>query len=309
MKKIKWLLVIMLMSFWAVGSVFSASPALLKPGDVLNVTVQGEPDLSGDLIIDSNGSIKLPLIGSLDVAGMNTTEVSKLIKHRLTDGYIKNPLVTVNQKSFSKKSSTDSVSISSNSDANAMIQDTVVKADRLGGKAGKNTERNKNSENDYRQEKVLVEIKDSVSNAGIADSVLLIGNNVYQSNRLGQILINKAVGERAVVIADGYKPFAGYLDRMLRVGKSGYPYYIALNKVSIPDYIICTVVDTSNKPVKNAEIRLDGDKILTDGRGEFKICGFKKEFGEVVIKKRGYKVFRKIVDFKESVTRTFVLTK
>ena len=48
MKKIKWITYIGCACLWASGVVLAATPALLKPGDILTFTVKGEPELSGD---------------------------------------------------------------------------------------------------------------------------------------------------------------------------------------------------------------------------------------------------------------------
>ncbi len=45
-----------------------AAPALL-PGDVVRVRVWREPDLSGDFAVDENGTVVLPRLGRISVAG------------------------------------------------------------------------------------------------------------------------------------------------------------------------------------------------------------------------------------------------
>lgn len=307
MKKIKWLLLIGVAYFWATGNAFSASPALLKPGDVLDVTIQGEPELSGDRVIGRDGSITLPLVGSIGVAGMKTTDAAQLIRQYLADGFLKNPVVSVNPKSFSSKSNKTagiSSSMTGMDDAYAVVDDVPLGSDDEIYDVEEEVAPVANDE-----EQVLLEIRDMVTNVGVSDAVLTIGNKVYQSNRLGQILVTNGGYGHAIVIADGYKVTSGTFSKMLKSGKAGNPPYIAINKVSIPENVICTVVDKNNRPVKNAEVTLDGGKILTNSRGEFKIGGIKKEFGEIVIKKKGYAVFKKIVDFKSSSLMTFQLTK
>ena len=293
MKKIKWLLLIGVAYFWATGNAFSASPALLKPGDVLDVTIQGEPELSGDRVIGRDGSITLPLVGSIGVAGMKTTDAAQLIRQYLADGFLKNPVVSVNPKSFSSKSNKTagiSSSMTGMDDAYAVVDDVPLGSDDEIYDVEEEVAPAANDE-----EQVLLEIRDMVTNVGVSDAVLTIGNKVYQSNRLGQILVTNGGYGHAIVIADGYKVTSGTFSKMLKSGKAGNPPYIAINKVSIPENVICTVVDKNNRPVKNAEVTLDGDKILTNSRGEFKIGGIKKEFGEIVIKKKGYAVFKKII--------------
>ena len=308
MKKIKWLLFIGVAYFWAAGVVFSASPALLKPGDVLTVTVKGEPELSCDRIVAPDGSITMPLIGSVGVAGMKTTDAAQLIKQQLEDGFLKNPVVNVSTKSFSsntnvRKQEKSSVPMSEADMTYAVVDDTPLGASIY--------EESSVSEPApaVAEEQVLIEIKDAGTDKGISDAVLSIDNKIYQTNRLGQILVDRVNG-RAVVIADGYKTAAGSLNKMMKEGKAGNPSYITLERVLLNENILCTVVDAKNhKPVRNAEVILEGAKVTTNSRGEFKIGGIKKEFGEVIIKKRGYSVLKKVIDYKGPNILTFELTK
>lgn len=49
------------------------------PGDILRVTVFGHPDLSAEVGINDKGIINLPLIGGLQVEGLNTAAIAALI--------------------------------------------------------------------------------------------------------------------------------------------------------------------------------------------------------------------------------------
>jgi hypothetical protein len=311
MKKIKWLLFIGIAYFWASGVVFSASPALLKPGDVLTVSVKGEPELSCDRIIAPDGSITMPLIGSIGVAGMKTTDAAQLIKQQLEDGFLKNPVVSVStSKSFSsdnnaKKQAKSSIPMTEEDMTYAVVDDNPLGSSLY----NESTDSESVSAPVTSEEQILIEIRDVVTDKGISDAVLNIDNKIYQTNRLGQILVN-AVSGRAIVIADGYKTVAGSLNAMLKPGKVGNPSYITLEKIRLNENMLCTVVDAKNhKPVRNAEVLLEGGKVTTNSRGEFKISGIKKEFGEVVIKKRGYAVLKRVIDYKGPAIITFELTK
>ncbi|MBV9755135.1 MAG: polysaccharide biosynthesis/export family protein [Hyphomicrobiales bacterium] len=67
----------------------------LEPGDRINVSVFGQPELSGDLQIDGDGRITLPFIGLLLVKELTVPECQKLIVARLVDGYLNQPSVSV----------------------------------------------------------------------------------------------------------------------------------------------------------------------------------------------------------------------
>ncbi|MEM9739346.1 MAG: polysaccharide biosynthesis/export family protein [Pseudomonadota bacterium] len=66
----------------------------LGNGDDLRVTVFGEPELSGDFQVDGTGAISMPLIGSVQVAGMTLPEFQSSIEDQLRGGFLVNPQVS-----------------------------------------------------------------------------------------------------------------------------------------------------------------------------------------------------------------------
>ena len=67
----------------------------LAPGDKITVTVFGQPELSGDLLVDGAGIIMLPFVGGLEIKGLTVLECQKLIHDRLADGILTQPSVSV----------------------------------------------------------------------------------------------------------------------------------------------------------------------------------------------------------------------
>jgi polysaccharide export outer membrane protein len=78
------------------------SPALvLGPGDELDVTVYGAPDLSGHTRVSSDGNISIPLIGYVRVGGLSSNEAEAEIEAQLRQHLIVNdPQVSVYAKEF-----------------------------------------------------------------------------------------------------------------------------------------------------------------------------------------------------------------
>ncbi len=66
----------------------------LGPGDVLNVQVYGEPEVSSNVVIRMDGRISLPLAGELQAAGRTPKELSDEIRGKL-ERFIEAPEVTV----------------------------------------------------------------------------------------------------------------------------------------------------------------------------------------------------------------------
>lgn len=75
----------------------------LGPGDVFEVTVYGEANLTRTLRVSPEGDVHFPLIDLIHVAGMTTTEIEELIRTKLQDGFIREPSVTVFVKEYNSK--------------------------------------------------------------------------------------------------------------------------------------------------------------------------------------------------------------
>jgi len=75
----------------------------LGTGDVFEVRVVGEPELSGSYRVASDGSISFPFCGRVSVGSETATEVSEKLTTCLADGYLKNPQVTVFLKEHNSK--------------------------------------------------------------------------------------------------------------------------------------------------------------------------------------------------------------
>src|SRR5262245_26761625 len=67
----------------------------LAPGDRITVTVFGEAELSGDVLIDGAGNIALPFLEPIGVKDLTVTECQKVIRDRLADGILQRPTVSV----------------------------------------------------------------------------------------------------------------------------------------------------------------------------------------------------------------------
>ncbi len=80
----------------------SAQNALvLGPGDELEVTVYGAPDLSRHTRVNSDGNISMPLVGDVRVAGLSSSETEGAVENRLREQHVLNdPQVSVYVKEY-----------------------------------------------------------------------------------------------------------------------------------------------------------------------------------------------------------------
>ena len=82
-------------ALWSTESAAEEQDYLLSTGDRLRVTVFGHQDLSGEVEVNSNGEISLPLIDEVAAAGLSLTELEAEIVGALRPDYLKNPRVSI----------------------------------------------------------------------------------------------------------------------------------------------------------------------------------------------------------------------
>jgi polysaccharide export outer membrane protein len=66
----------------------------LNPGDLLQISVWREEELTREVLVTPGGRLSFPLIGDLEAAGQTTEEIRRKIVEQLVD-YIPDPVVTV----------------------------------------------------------------------------------------------------------------------------------------------------------------------------------------------------------------------
>ena len=67
----------------------------LSSGDKIAISVLGQQELSGDVVVDDAGNIQLLVVGQIKAAGLTVSEVKTEIIKVLTNGYLKLPVVNV----------------------------------------------------------------------------------------------------------------------------------------------------------------------------------------------------------------------
>jgi polysaccharide export outer membrane protein len=75
----------------------------LGAGDVFEVRVYRQEEMTGIYSVNSSGTISFPLIGEVEVAGRAPMAVETEIRERLADGYLKNPQVSLLVKEYNSK--------------------------------------------------------------------------------------------------------------------------------------------------------------------------------------------------------------
>ena len=101
----------LLQLFGVVALLFAAYPAAaqdlpgqgdyrLAPGDVIEVRVYGEDDLSMELAVPARGTVEYAFVGEIELAGKTVREVQQGIYDRLLGDYLVEPRVSVSMAGY-----------------------------------------------------------------------------------------------------------------------------------------------------------------------------------------------------------------
>ncbi len=81
-----------------------ATDTSLGPGDVFDVMVYGEKDLSGTYRVDTDGTILFPFVGRVKADGLQPNALAEVLARRLEEGgYLRSPQVSVFVKEYNSK--------------------------------------------------------------------------------------------------------------------------------------------------------------------------------------------------------------
>ena len=77
---------------------------ILKPGDVVDITVEKAPELSGSFVINDKGTFIFPVLGLIKAEDKTAEDLSQTLVEKLKGSYLTNPIVSVNIKQIKSKS-------------------------------------------------------------------------------------------------------------------------------------------------------------------------------------------------------------
>lgn len=84
--------------------VVASNPAyVVGPGDVLEVAVMDQVDLTRSTTVQPNGKLSMPLLGEVEVAGKSISDIQQLIAERLAKDFLVNPQVEVRVREYASQ--------------------------------------------------------------------------------------------------------------------------------------------------------------------------------------------------------------
>jgi polysaccharide export outer membrane protein len=82
------------------SSVEQAVEYRLGSEDKVRLTVFGEPQLSGEFLVDQTGIVSMPLVGQVKAGGLTVREFEKNVVAKLREGYLQDPKVSTEVINF-----------------------------------------------------------------------------------------------------------------------------------------------------------------------------------------------------------------
>jgi polysaccharide export outer membrane protein len=159
----------------------------MSPGDVFNMEIVGEKDLPEEYQIASDGTVSLPYVHRLYVAGLEPQQAAALIRERLVAGQIlRDPTVIVTIKEFSTKRVTVLGQVSKPGSFPLTPGLSLIQAISLAG--GFNSIANKDRVNLTRKSKkgtqTVVLSVDAITDGRSPDVPLQAGDQIYVHERI-----------------------------------------------------------------------------------------------------------------------------
>lgn len=85
------------------GPIIAPPADTLEVGDSIEFKIYGEPDLSGSHKVRSDGTVSLPLAGTIQVRGLTPEQAAEAVAEAYRNGFLKDPQVTVGAITFNSK--------------------------------------------------------------------------------------------------------------------------------------------------------------------------------------------------------------
>ena len=223
---------------------FSHAEYMLAPGDIVSVTVFGEPDISNPSVrVPMSGVYSYPLIGDIALMGETTASLAKKVQTKLRAGFLSDPKVSVNIVSYRPIIVTGAVESAGTLPyqegmtvriVSALAQVDTSQMDLGQVEIQRNTERFVPSDLDQ-----IILPGDIVSYKSAQSSHLDVYYIYGEVNRSGKYAYEPGLTvEKAIIVAGGYTHFASKRNIVVRRDDEEKTFKAKLNETVQPGDVI-----------------------------------------------------------------------
>lgn len=237
----------------------------IGPEDLLDVNVFEVPELTRVVRVSGDGSVSLPLIGRVMVAGLSTSQLQKSIADALRDRYVKDPQVSIFVREFHSQPVMIMGSVAKpgiyNLQGSKSLLEVLAEAGGLAGDAGQivRISRRKQSSEKLPEavtaegtvapdlERIEIDMEQLLRSGNLELNVPIYGGDVINVEKAGVVYVSGDVGRpggyvlknrgreqltvlQILALAGGVNRYAAKKQsRIIRTDEMGQRHEIALN--------------------------------------------------------------------------------
>ena len=208
---------------------FTATPSyedyVIGGGDLIQVSIFEAPDLNTESRVSARGGVTLPLLSTVEVAGMSVREAEQLVEGLYREKYLQDPHVTifVKEQFGSKITLMGSLNKPGTYDfyARMNLMDVLALAEGLSDTAGRIVQIRRKAESDQPSQALIIDLDQMVKEGREELNVAIKGGDVVYVPEAGSVYVDGAVRkagsypirqemsvQEAIVAAGGLQSFA-----------------------------------------------------------------------------------------------------
>jgi polysaccharide export outer membrane protein len=208
---------------------FTATPSyedyVIGGGDLIQVSIFEAPDLNTESRVSARGGVTLPLLSTVELAGMSVREAEQLVEGLYKEKYLQDPHVTifVKEQFGSKITLMGSLNKPGTYDfyARMNLMDVLALAEGLSDTAGRIVQIRRKADNDQPSQAMIIDLDQMVEEGREELNVAIKGGDVVYVPEAGSVYVDGAVRkagsypirqemsvQEAIVAAGGLQSFA-----------------------------------------------------------------------------------------------------
>ncbi|MBU4264340.1 MAG: polysaccharide export protein [Proteobacteria bacterium] len=225
----------------------TAAEQIIGPGDVLQITVYDNDDLTTTVRVSEDESITMPLLGQVSVKGRSISSIIKQLEALYADGYLVNPQVNVFVKEYRSRKVVVLGQISNPGlyelSGNTTILELISKAGGLAKDAGSTAIIQRKGE-DGHGEKMTVDLRQLVEKGDTSVNLVVKDGDSIHISKAGEFFITGEVSK-----PDSYKYEEGLTVIKAITMAGGFTGIAARSKIQL-----IRKVDGQEKIIKNLKL-------------------------------------------------------
>lgn len=227
-------------------------------GDVLDIKIYENEDLSTTVRVSSDSTIRVPLLGEISIKGLTVSQVSGKVENLLADGYLINPQVDVFISEHKSKKATILGQVRNPGQyelrGKVTFLEFISKAGGLNEDAGSTATIKRSSESDINKDQIVIDLERLIKNGDISLNITIQDNDSIYISKAKTYYVSGEVNKpdsykyekdltviKAITMAGGFSKIAAKNKiRIIRIvnGKKNIYENVNMDEPILPDDVV-----------------------------------------------------------------------